>query len=132
MPPNYGAKIQYAEEEDTSQVLGKDEKKIIQQVTGTFSYYSQAVDGTMQTTLSAIAAQQAAPTMQTMEKVKQFLDYCATNDDAVITYKKSKMVLTVHSDAGYLNKPHARSRAGENFSYQMTPNFSPTTAPSST
>jgi len=43
------------------------------------------------------------------------LDYCATQDDAVLTYNKSDMVLAVHSDAGYLNEKLARSRAGGHF-----------------
>jgi hypothetical protein len=50
-----------------------------------------------------------------MEKVKQFLDYASTQEDAVITYKASDMVLAIHSDASYLSKPKARSRAGGHF-----------------
>jgi hypothetical protein len=65
--------------------------------------------------LSAIASKQAAPTLETMEKVKLFLDYAATHPDAVLTFKKSNMVLAVHSDASYLTEPKARSRAGGHF-----------------
>jgi hypothetical protein len=54
--------------------------------------------------LSAIASQQAKPTQLTMERTRQLLDYCASQEDAVLTYNKSDMVLAVHSDAGYLNK----------------------------
>jgi len=43
------------------------------------------------------------------------LDYCATQEDAIITYRKSKMILQVHSDAGYCNEKKARSRAGGHF-----------------
>ncbi len=43
------------------------------------------------------------------------LDYCVTQEEAIITYKASKMILHVHSDAGYLNKKKARSRAGKHF-----------------
>ena len=32
--------------------------------------------------------------------------------DAVLTYRKSDMLLAEHSDASYLSKPKARSRAG--------------------
>ena len=64
---------------------------------------------------SAIASKQAAPTQETMEKVKLFLDYVATHPDAVLTFKKSNMVLAVHSDASYLTEPKARSRAGGHF-----------------
>jgi hypothetical protein len=47
-----------------------------------------------------------------MKQAKQFLDYAATQEPAVLTYRKSDMVLAAHSDAGYLNESEARSRAG--------------------
>ena len=47
--------------------------------------------------------------------MNQFLDYAATNDEAVLTFKASNMVLAVHSNASNLNEPQARSRAGGNF-----------------
>jgi hypothetical protein len=50
-----------------------------------------------------------------MEKVKQFLDYASTQENAVIIYKASDMVLAIHSDASYLSEPKARSRAGGHF-----------------
>jgi len=43
------------------------------------------------------------------------LDYCASNDNAILTYKPSDMVLAVHSDASYLSVSKARSRAGGHF-----------------
>jgi hypothetical protein len=36
----------------------------------------------------------------------------ASQEDAILTYKASDMVLAIHSDASYLSKPKARSRAG--------------------
>ena len=36
----------------------------------------------------------------------------ATQDDAILTYSASDMVLAIHSDASYLSEPNARSRAG--------------------
>eukprot|EP00804_Cyclotella_cryptica_P002223 CCRYP_018253-RA/>CCRYP_018253-RA protein AED:0.45 eAED:0.43 QI:0/0/0/1/0/0/2/0/219 len=47
-----------------------------------------------------------------MKRVQQFLDYAATQEPAVTTYRASDMVLAIHSDVGYLNKENARSRAG--------------------
>ena len=47
-----------------------------------------------------------------MKNLQQFLDYAATQEPAVLTYRKSDMVLAVHSDASYLNEENARSRAG--------------------
>jgi hypothetical protein len=70
------------------------------------------VGGTMLTPQSALASEQAAPTEATMEKCLQFLDYAASQEDAILTYKASDMVLAIHSDASYLSKPKARSQAG--------------------
>jgi hypothetical protein len=71
----------------------------------------------MLTALSSLAAEQCNPTERTMQKCKQFLDYAATQEDAVVTYRKSNMVLAIHSDASYLSEsePKARSRAGGHF-----------------
>jgi hypothetical protein len=40
------------------------------------------------------------------------LDYMASQDEAVLTYKASNMVLAIHSNASYLSEPKARSCAG--------------------
>jgi hypothetical protein len=79
---------------------------------GTLLYYARAVDSTILTALNAIATQQANPTQSTLKEVKQVLDYCASQEEAVVTYHSSSMVLAVHSDASYLNKRKSRSRAG--------------------
>jgi len=113
--PPYGAKAQYVEPDEISTPLDKEGKKYIQAVTGTLLYYSRAVDPTMLVALNAIATQQASPTQKTLERVKQLLDYCASQEEAVITYHASNMILAIHSDAGYLNESKARSRAGGHF-----------------
>ena len=43
------------------------------------------------------------------------MDYAATYPGAVLSYRKSDMILAVRSDASYLSKPKARSRAGGRF-----------------
>ncbi len=50
-----------------------------------------------------------------MSNIKFFLDYATSNQDAIITYSASDMVLAVHSNASYLSKPKARSHAGGHF-----------------
>jgi hypothetical protein len=65
--------------------------------------------------LSAITSTQAKPTEETMARCKQFLDYAATQQDTIVTYKRSDMVLTLHSNASYLSKVKACSRAGGHF-----------------
>ena len=108
----YGAKVQYSNPPDEAPALDKAGKRFIQEVTGVFLFLARAVDGTMLTPLSALASEQASPTELTMEKCLQFLDYAATQDDAILTYKASDMILAIHSDASYLSEPKARSRAG--------------------
>ena len=54
--------------------------KRVQKVNGEFLWYARAVDGTLLTPLSALVAQQANPTTNTMKWVKQFLDFVATQD----------------------------------------------------
>ena len=100
---------------DDSPPLDKAGQKFIQAVTGTLLYYARAVVPTILVALSAIASQQANPTLITMERAKQLLDYCASQEEAVLTYNASDMVLAVHSDAGYLNEKIARSQAGGHF-----------------
>jgi hypothetical protein len=66
----------------------------------------------MLTPLSALATEQAAPTERTMQKCLQFLDYTASQEEAILTYRASDMKLTIHSNASYLLEPKARSRTG--------------------
>ena len=113
--PIYGAKTQYAVGPDGAALLDKDGTQFVQQFTGTFLYYARAVDSTMLVTLSALASEQASPTKKTMEKVMTFLDYAASQEEAMITYHASDMVLACHSGESYLSELGARSRSGGNF-----------------
>jgi hypothetical protein len=47
-----------------------------------------------------------------MQKCLQFLDYAASQEDAIVTYQASNMRLAIHMDASYLSEPKAHSRAG--------------------
>jgi hypothetical protein len=89
--------------------------KYVQAVTGTLLYYVRAGDPTILTAISLIATEQAKPTQNMLKKVKQILDYCTTQEKAMITYNASKMILAAHSNAGYCNEKNARSRAGGHF-----------------
>ena len=118
--PQYGVKTQYAAEEIDSPPLSKEETTYVQAVAGTLLYHARAVDRTILTALSAIATEQAKPTQETMKRAKQLLDYCATQEDAMITYNASKMILAVHSDAGYANEKKSQSQAGGHFFLDTT------------
>ena len=111
-PKKYGAGAQVTEAPEEFEDLDAAGKKFIQQVTGKFLYLGRAIDGTLLTPLSALASQQSSPNEGTMNRTNHLLDYIATQEDAVLTYHASDMVLAVHSDAGYNNMPKARSRAG--------------------
>jgi hypothetical protein len=107
--PQYGAKTQYAKEYNESPPLSKEDTKYIQAVARTLLHYARAVDATILPSLSSIATEQAKPAHETMKTVKQLSDYCATQEEAIITYNASKMILAVRSDAGYCNEKNARS-----------------------
>jgi hypothetical protein len=85
--PNYGAKTQHATAEDTTPPLDKARKKFIQEVCRVFLFLARGVNGGLLLTLSALASQQANSTEQTLALCKQFLDYMASQDKAVLTYK---------------------------------------------
>jgi hypothetical protein len=111
----YGAKTQYAVQESTATPLDKKDKKFIQKVCGKFLFLARAVDSTLLCPISAIASQSANPTTDTMKQTKQLLDYIASQEDAVITYNATDMILATHRDASYLSEPLARSRSGGHF-----------------
>ena len=50
-----------------------------------------------------------------MQQTLQLLDYLATQEDNVLSYHASDMVLAVHSNTSYLSKPKARSQVGGHF-----------------
>jgi hypothetical protein len=67
------------------------------------------------TPISAIASQAAQPTKDTLAQTQQLLDYLATQEDAVLTYHRSDMILAAHSHASYLSEPQAHSCTGSHF-----------------
>ena len=103
VPIKYGATKQYATTRVDALPVSAEDKKFIQQVCGKFLFYGRAVDSTILVAVSAIASQQAKPTTDTLAKTKQLLDYLASQEEAILTYSASDMVLAVHSNAGYLN-----------------------------
>ena len=70
--------------------------------------------------LSELTSQQANPMEQTMVFCKQFLDYIASQDEAILTYTTSDMVLAIHSDASYVSKPKAAAMPAATCSWPVT------------
>jgi hypothetical protein len=110
IPIQYGTKKQYAMQESKAPLLDNKAKRFIQQVCSKFLFLGRAVDSTLLCPISAIASQSSKPTKDTMRQIIQLLNYLATQEDAILSYHASNMVLAVHSNASYLNKPKARSR----------------------
>ena len=65
----------------------------------TLLYYSIAVDPTMLTALSSIAAQQSKGTEKTYADTLWLLNYTSTHLNTNICYMESDMVLYIHSNA---------------------------------
>ena len=100
-------------------------RKFIQQVCGKFLFYGKAADSTILTSLSAIASQQTNPTTDTMAKVKQLLDYLASQEEATLTYSASDVILAVHSNA----RSKQEAEQEDISSYLPTPQSQQTTTP---
>ncbi len=82
---------------------------------GALLYYARAVNSTILTALISLATEQAKPTQKSMEKVKQLLDYCTSQKEAIIMYNASNMILAIHSNVEYCNKKKSRSWARVHF-----------------
>jgi hypothetical protein len=100
---------------DTSSLLDAAGKKHIQQIVGSFLYYACPVNCTILMALSAINAQQSAPTEETLMHLNQFLNYMWTHSNEKIRCRASNMILNVHSDTFYLSAPQAQSHPGGYF-----------------
>ena len=92
--PIYGAKVQYADEPNVNPPLNAQAATLVQQIAGTFLYYTMAVDSIMLVALGSIAASQAKATEKTNDEVIWLLNYTASNPDAAILYTASDLVST--------------------------------------
>jgi hypothetical protein len=90
--PVYGAKTQYATQDDTPPLTAKQCLNI-QKVTGSVLYYSRAVEPTFLIPLNDITTEQTKATEKMQAATNQLLDYLATHLDATIRYHASDMIL---------------------------------------
>jgi hypothetical protein len=114
VPIQYGAPIQITTSR-TDPPCDKKQQKQIQKIVGTFLYYAQAINSTMNAALSSLASEQSEATTHTIEKIKQFLDYAATHAAATVTCTASDTQLKIRSDSSYLSEQKARSRTAGHF-----------------
>ena len=96
----------------TPLTLSKGDNVFVMQVTGTLLLYTREIDSTTLPALSTIASEHNAPNENTMKRVKKPLDYATSQEEAIIIFNVSGMVLAIHSNASYLSEKNARSRAG--------------------
>jgi hypothetical protein len=99
--PIYGAKNQYATQDETPPLMAKQCINI-QKVTGSVFYYAIAVDPTVLVPLNDVAAEQTKATGKTQAATNQLLDYLAPHPDTTIRYHASDMILHIHSNASYI------------------------------
>jgi hypothetical protein len=109
--PVYGAKTQYATQDETPPLTAKQCLNI-QKVTGSVLYYARAVDLTVIMPLNGIATELTKATEKTQAVTNQLLDYLAAHPDATTRYHASDIILHIHSDASYLSVSNSRSRLG--------------------
>ena len=107
---NYGAKIQYIED-DTSAPLSPEQIKFIQRVIGKFLFMARAVDDTLLHALNDLACQVSKGTQKTWEATQHVLNHIACNPTPAIRHRASDMILKAESDAAFDVTPDARSRA---------------------
>jgi hypothetical protein len=65
-------------------------------------FFARGVDGGLLAPLSMLALQQANPTENTMKLTKQFSDYMATQEEPILIYYASSMVLPIHTAMPYI------------------------------
>ena len=117
-PIQYGIKVQQPFKYDTSAPLYDKQIKRVQDIVGTFVWYSRECDPTLAAFLGAIASLQTKGTEDVMAAFHQLLDYLTTHPDASIWYHASDMILTFDTDASYLSELGGKIRAADY--YYMT------------
>ncbi len=113
VPPNYSAKSQTLKPDAAALTpLTPGQILYVQEVVGIFLYYSRAVDPLMITAINKIRSRQARADVSILPDIERFFQYASRWHSNVMRIHASNMILNVHSDASYLSKTKARSRAG--------------------
>ena len=101
---NYGSKTQFSPSNNTIPPLDDSGILRVQCVFGALLYCVRAVKKYILVSISAIVTQQAAANEDTMSDVHMLLEYVDIYPNNSTTYQFINMILTNHSDSGYLNK----------------------------
>ena len=78
-------------------------------------FYGQAIDRNLLMSLNTIAIKQYTITEITTKLCMYLSNYCTTFLDTQLTYHTGEMIFHIHTDASFLSKPVAKSRAGGYF-----------------
>jgi hypothetical protein len=125
MPPAtkpiiYGPQSPIVSDSDDTPRISPSGVTQLQQIVGSFLYYTRAVDSSMLVALGSLASAQSRATVNTELAVTQFLDYAANHPLDTVRLHASPMTLAIHSDTSYLSEPAALSRISGIF-YLSTP-----------
>jgi hypothetical protein len=110
-PNRYGAGSQSPLPSNNTKKLTDSEIKQVQKFVRSTLYYARVVNMTVLMALSTNASKQTKGTKCTLEKAYQVLNYLVMHHDAMVRFHASNTVVNIHSDALYLSKPNAPSRA---------------------
>ena len=89
---------------DTSSPFSDEQIKRVQDIVGTFVWYSCACDPTLAASIRAIASRQTKGTKDVVAACHQLLFYLETHPDTTIWYHVSDMILAFDTDASYLSE----------------------------
>jgi hypothetical protein len=120
-PKTFGLDAQSPLMPDATPLLDAGGIKQIQQIVGSILNYAHTIDMIVLIALSSIAVEQTKATEKTMGCCIQLLDYLASNSEAKVRYHMSDMIMNIQSNALYLSKTKARSRACGHFSWDGCP-----------
>ena len=129
VPPQYGSSAPQMSPQDNSEPASSSQQKELREVIGSLMYYARILDHTLLPAVTYLACFQAAPTLDTMAAMERLLGYCAKHPNATQVISPSPMLLTVFSDASYLNRPRSGSTIG---GYHTLSDHSPDTLNAST
>ena len=82
----------------------------LQVIVGILLHYACAIDDKTLVALGSISTQTYATKKKTFSLITHLLNYVSTHPNDSMTYRKSHMQLTTHSDAGHLNQSKAKNR----------------------
>jgi hypothetical protein len=97
-------------------------------VSGTFLYCDRTVESTLLVTLVNLVTAQIKATTNPLTQIHQILADTSTHTEDTIRYSASSVNITINSDASYISKSQAQSRAGIIF-YLSSPHQHDTPVP---